>query len=161
MNEKVKEFLDAKKAEEIKKYEKEKADTLLELGLYEKEYSPTNSYSSEYSYYEWDETIKANRYFKIASINITDEEYEEIKKYNREPEVIRSNPVANIFKVIAWVIFIIGFIIGLTMGIELAEYSEEFAWGAAFIYWCISFVIGMMFIGFAEIISLLEKIKNK
>ena len=39
MNEKLKEFLDAKKEAEQKKYEEEKQKTLIELGLFEKVYS--------------------------------------------------------------------------------------------------------------------------
>ena len=38
MNEKLKDFLDAKKDAEKKRYEEEKQKTLIELGLYEKVY---------------------------------------------------------------------------------------------------------------------------
>ena len=63
------------------------------------------------------------------------------------------NKVANILSVIALVIFIVGFAVGFVM------LFNDF-W-LALSYWAGTFITGMFFIGFAEIIKLLQKISDK
>lgn len=77
----MKGFLATQKYAEKKKYEEEKQKTLLELGLFEKVYSPDNKQSEEFSSFEWDRTSSTNKYYKKVPIEITDEEYQEVKKY--------------------------------------------------------------------------------
>lgn len=158
MNEKVKEFIDAKIAEQQKEYENEKSQTLVALGLFEKVYSDNNQYSDEFSFYD----TSVNKYYKKVGIDISDEEYQKIKKYSKADNSFRkSNPIATLLSVIAVLIFIAGFIGGIVMGNAVTEYSWEFSWGTAFICWLGSFFSGSTILGFAEIIWLLNDIKNK
>ena len=68
------------------------------------------------------------------------------------------NPVANIFKGLAWIVFFGGFIVGMFLGKD--EYGD-FSVGIALIYWSAFFVVGMLYYGFAEIIQLLTDIRDK
>lgn len=154
MDVKVRAFLNKKIYSEMKEYEKEKNKTLIELGLYEKVYSPDNKETDEYDQYEWDSASNATRYYKIVPCEVTNEEYMEIKKY-AEVEAIEddNNAVGTVLTVIACVEYC-ACLIG---GAILAEESlmMAIAFGIA------GFISGTMFLGFAEIIKLLHKIKNK
>ena len=159
MNEKLKEFLDAKKEAEQKKYQEEKQRILIEQGLFEKEYSPNSFYSQEFPLYDH----VADKYYKEVPLEITDEEYREIKKYLNISET-KKNHIAVALTVIAWLTFVGGFIAGIAFGqVEVGTYYRhtEFSFAIAFVYWSISFVEGTMFLGFAEIIKLLAAIKKK
>lgn len=168
MNEKLKRFLDIKKEEERKKYEDEKEKILIELGLYEKVYSPDNSYNEEYYFSEWDSANSISKYYKKVPVEITNEEYLEVKKYSKKEEATVNNPVYIALTAIAWIIFIGGFISGIALGTVEVErgyhytYTDtEFSLAIAIAYWGISFISGTMFLGFAEIIKLLDAIKKK
>ena len=165
MHEKLVEFLNDKKDLEIKKYEKKKRETLIDLGLYEKVYSPDNEYSNEFCLSEWDDTIQANKYYKNVPIEITDEEYQEVKKYSKIEDEPTNNPVAVALTIIAWVIFIGGFLAGIALGTVEFEKGyntyTEFSVAIAFVYWCVALISGTIFLGFAEIIKLLDAIKKK
>ena len=165
MNEKLKAFLDTKKAAETKKYEEEKQKTLIDLGLFEKVYSPGNKYSEEFCFSDWDSDTQQSKYYKKVPIEITEEEYQEVKKHLKKEDATENNPIAKALTIIAWVIFIAGFIAGIVFGnVEVEGYYRsysEFSFALAFIYWCVSFISGMMFLGFAEIIKLLDAIKKK
>ena len=169
MNEKVEGYLRFKKQEELEKYEKEKRETLINLGLYEKVYSPKNAYSNgEYCFSEWDSVNSTNRYYKKVPIEITDEEYNEIKAYYHKEDVAENNSIATALTVIALVVFISGFIAGIALGnVEVVKgtyykYTDtEFSFAIAFTYWCVSFISGTMLLAFAEIIKLLDAIKKK
>jgi len=94
------------------------------------------------------------------------EEYEQIKNNPAiSSDLAKTNIVATILTIIAWVTFIGGFIMGIVYGnVEIEGYYSdytEFSFQVAFIYWAVSFISGMMLLGFAEIIKLLEDIKNK
>ena len=80
-------------------------------------------------------------------------EYARMKKHkykNRDGE----NSVGVILTIIAWLTFILGFISGIIFGVS----TEGFV--ITLICWAGSFVSGMTFIGLAEIIKLLEELKN-
>ena len=162
MNEKLRMFLEAKKEDEIKRYEFEKQKMLIELGLCYKVYSPDDKYSQEYSQIEWDSTNQVSKYFKMVPIEITDEEYQEVKKYAKKEseEKGRKNAVATALTGIAWFIFIAGFIAGIALGKE-EYYGSDFSFAIALTYWGVSLITGTMFLGFAEIIKLLDAIKRK
>lgn len=163
MNERLAAFLNA----ERKRDEEEKRKTLFELGLVERVYAPDNKYSSEFYLCEWSPDGSAQRYYKNVPIEITDEEYQEVKKcLNRNTST--KNPVATTLTVISWIIFIGGFIAGIVLGkqpvIRGTYYQHvdmEFSFAAALVWWATSFISGMIFLGFAEIIKLLHAIKNK
>lgn len=79
-----------------------------------------------------------------------------------------SNPIATALKVISVIIFIGGFILGIVLGTQKAEYGvlytytkTEFSFTIALIYWAASFISGMLMLGFSEIINLLNSINNK
>ena len=115
--------------------------------------------------------------------NITGSNAEEPKSYVKLKPV--KNKVAVIFNVIGIVIFVSGFIIGAVLGIATAgagnlissSYAassansgvnfnvSDFLSGAGFIvallYWIGSFIIGMLCLGYAQIIQLLTDIKHK
>lgn len=83
---------------------------------------------------------------------------------------MRKNKVADILVVIAWVVYIGGFILGIvgayeevTVGTYYLGTEKVFSWLAAFTGWATAFITGTMFLGFAEIIKLLQRlvISNK
>ncbi len=160
MHEKVKEFLEKKQAEEQKNYAKEKEQVLDDLGIVEKEYSDNTDYSTEYPYSEWNSESQSVRYYKKNKIDVTDEEYEMIKKYKENTIFSSSNSVATSLTAIAVAIFVIGFIGGIVLG-NIYEISYDFNTPLMFATWVVSVVNGVFILGFAEIIKLLQAIKDK
>lgn len=167
MNKIVQEFIDKKKAEIENNKNKEKRKLLMDLGICEKEYSQSSAWSEEYPDYEYDQETKEGRYFKKIPINVTDEEYEEILKYCKQSDnttpVNKENKVAKVLTGIAYAIFIIGAILGFAMGYtkDILDDTYSFSFAVAVAWWCVSFIGGMFMLGFAEIIKLLNAIKNK
>lgn len=167
MNKVVEKFIEKQKAELEAKNNLKKEKLLIDLGIYDKEYSDNTAWSEEYPKYEYDQNTQEAKYYKIVPIQVTDEEYAEILKYsnlNKEEETDKSNnknTISQVFTGIAWAIFILGFILGFAMGYQQIEYSDKFKFSVALIYWCISFVSGMVMLGFSEIIKLLNELKNK
>lgn len=173
MDERVKAFLERKQSEEKAAHDKEKQNTLIQLGLYEKEYSPDITYSEEYPCYENENTDHYGKYYKAVPLEVTDEEYQIIKKYakseNDADTEIRENTIAKVLQVFSWILFICGFFAGIVFGnesIDVGFYSfshteTKFMWSVALTYWCTAAVSGTILLGFAEIIKLLEAIKNK
>lgn len=160
MNEKLQVFFDARQ----KEYEKEKNDILVELGLYEKVYSDSDEeyeHTDGIVFSEWDDEKGKSRLYKKKGIDISDEEFEKVKKYSKSALSSQSNNgVASIWKTIATFTYVVGFFIGLYLGVSGARYSGFF-WGTAFITWAVAFFSGTIMLGFAEIIQLLHDIKNK
>ena len=120
---------------------------------------PDNVQSSEYPFEEYDATSGSYETFtKQVPMNVTNDEFEQIKKYSTIDETPK-NAISITLTVIAYIIFISGFIYGIYIGSEY--YVDEFSFSLAFISWIITLISGMTFLGFAEIIKLLEAIKNK
>lgn len=167
MNKIVQEFIDKKKAEIENNKNKEKRKLLMDLGICEKEYSQSSAWSEEYPDYEYDQETKEGRYFKKIPINVTDEEYEEILKYCKQSDnttpVNKENKVAKVLTGIAYAIFIVGAIFGFVMGYtkDILDDTYSFSFAVAIAWWGVSFIGGMFMLGFAEIIKLLNAIKNK
>ena len=157
MHEKLKEYFG--KSEE--KENKLTAQELINAGLYEKEYSEKNEYSHEYNDREWDEENKRQKYFKKVPIQLTNEECEKFKKIYYSSALKPTNPIATALSIIAVLIYIGGFIAGIVLGVEAAELYEDFAFSVAFVYWATALISGTLFLGFAEVIKLLNDIKNK
>ncbi len=89
MNPRVETYLNQKKAELEQKaldkinqgrWETYKQDVLICAGLYDKIYGPQKD--EEYCYSELNPQTGTARYFKIVPIGVTDEEFEEIRKYS-------------------------------------------------------------------------------
>lgn len=165
MHELLKEYISKIENEQREKLNREKNDFLLSKGLYEKEYSENNSSSLDYPCQEWDNEKYINRYFKRVPIEVSDEEYYKLLELSKTKEDIKeTNTMANILTAIAWIIFIAGFIAGIALGnVETGVYytHTEFSFAVALIYWAVSFISGIFILGFAEIIKLLNDIKNK
>ena len=64
---------------------------------------------------------------------------------------------------IAYAIFIIGAILGFVIGYtkDILDDTYSFSFAIAIAWWGVSFIGGMFTLGFAEIIKLLNAIKNK
>jgi len=65
------------------------------------------------------------------------------------------NQIASVLKAIAWITFLLGFI----AGIIIAIYAETIV--AGLLYWFAAFISGIIFLGFAEIIDLLQRLVDK
>ena len=168
MNEKVREFLEMCKEEEIRRKSEtdkvtneEKNKLLIDLGLYEEVPSPNGMYSKEYPNFIGCDENGTPMYCKYVPVDVTDEEFEKIKKcastlssnITEDETESYKNGVATTLTVIAWVTYIVGFIAGLLLC------DEVVALGIAEI--AATFISGTTFLGFAEIIKLLQAIKNK
>ena len=84
MDAKVKEYLDAAKAAERKKFEEKRDSILISLGLVDpdktkREYSDLDYYT--YAYPEWDPEKRKHYRIVHEPVEVTDEEFEEIMKY--------------------------------------------------------------------------------
>lgn len=158
MNENVQAFLDKKREAEEKKNKKEKQRVLLELGLFEKVYSEDSKRSKEFPLSEWDREAQCEKFYKNVPYEVTDEEYEQLVKYAEQEEPAAcSNTIEMILFSLAWIIYIGGFL----AGIFLSSQGYSFVWSTAIICWASAFVSGTIFLGFSEVIKLLEAIKNK
>lgn len=166
MNQRLQEFINQQKIQLENNKNMEKAKVLNDLGLYDKEYSENPAWSEEYPDYEYDQVTQQGKYFRKIPISVTDEEYAEILKYSNidntqiESDDVKtnSNTIATIFSVIAVFIFILGLFLGIVLGDAI---GYKFSIGVALICWGSGFVGGMLMLGFAEIIKLLNAIKNK
>lgn len=72
---------------------KDKEDTLISLGITEKEYSPDGSFSRLYSLYDYINGEK--RYYREIAANISDDEYAEILKKKALVDVIQAKEQQN------------------------------------------------------------------
>ncbi len=166
MNARLQEFIQQRETEyaNIKKqeYKKNKEEILLELELYEKKYSPDDKYSNEYSFCEY--VDGESKYYKHEPIEISDEEFEMLKRCLEKTgsEAVKKdsvkvyNAIGNLLGAISWITYIIGFILGLVLGVDK---DGEFS-GFVFLYWGVFFVVGTLYAGFAEVINLLACIKE-
>jgi len=149
-------------------------ENLIEWGLVKREYKPPSSDkfgSKGYPFYD----SKEKNYYKQVAIEVTDEEYEEICRLNREELDLLNDantkpalkmPIITLLKVAAGIIFFGGFILGWIFGIETvyvwggAE-TTQFSIGIAIGYWVFAFIFGVLTLGIAEIIKLLNEINIK
>ena len=174
MNEKLQRFLKAQEEAKQKNYDANKRQILCKLKLVDQIYSPVDQYTTEFPLSVWDAKEQKYRYYKEEPIQITDEEFEEVRKYYNPKKhdcldtESDDNGIATALTVIAWIIFICGFILGIILGADVAETSRyfsdsssEFSISTALITWAVSFISGIAFLGFAEIIKLLHDINNK
>lgn len=161
MDKLVEDYLNKMAKKEAEDKRKEKNKLLLKLGLYEKKYSENNEYSQDFRNREYDSSTGKYRYFKIQPAEVSDEEYAQILKYqemekNQEPAGDEKNGTATVFGVLAWIIFIVGFLAGIVL-----FFNEELSFLAGMSCWAASFVSGMFFVGISDALQLLTDIKNK
>ena len=157
MHDKVKEFIDRKNKENLKRQKERQRQHLIDLGLFEKEYAEGGTRSSKYPI--WDQ--KRNEYCRLVPIEVTDEEYAAICSVDEGVESVRpsENLIVKVLKVVGWIAVIGGFVAGLVLGYD--RYDEEFVWGVVIVQWFGSIVRGIVFFGLAEVIKLLQAILNK
>lgn len=74
---------------------------------------------------------------------------------------MHENIVAKILFIIGVAEITIGIFVGLLFGFENAGFGNQFSWGLFFIWSVGGFILGMLFIGFAENIQLLQRIYRK
>ena len=67
------------------------------------------------------------------------------------------NAVGKALRILAWITMICGLILGFTFG---KDAYGEFSFGAALLYWVAGVVTGILQLGFAEIIRLLQTIAS-
>ncbi len=165
MNEKVKVFLESKQKEIEIEREQRKSKKLISLGLYDKVYSPDNNCTEEYRFSEWDAKDQQYKYYKKVPIEVSDEEFEEIQvvsKSSNEQQTNPKNPVSVLLTVIAWIIYICGFIFGIVEGNTAAKPSDsDFSLATALVYWFVSLISGTPMLFLAEFLKILNDIKNK
>lgn len=114
---------------------------------------------SEYPFRAYDSDLKINRKCKHQPVVISDEEYEEIKCYLSKETKSEKNTVSVLITAVACVIFVFGFILGCYfLGTNTSSISSFIL---ALICWCIAGMAGTLVLGLAEIVELLNDIKNK
>jgi len=174
MNPKLEKYLFEKREERQNLINQKKNELLLREGLYEEVLVGRGQVESYEKNVEskWNFSTGEFEYFKQIPIKISDEEYEVLKEVCAplEEEVLDNtvNKIGIALTVIAYVVYLCGFILGIVMGnveVEggyLYTYSyTEFSFAIAVVYWAVSLISGTMFLGFAEIIKLLDAIKRK
>lgn len=72
--------------------------------------------------------------------------------------VMETNSIAALLKVIAIITYVGAFILGIALG---RDNWGDFYFEVALIYWAVGFVSGSMFLGFSEIVRLLHEINQK
>ncbi len=154
MNQKVEDYLNGKKDEDKKSRE----EFLIAEGLYDRVYSENPEDSLEYPYREWDDETKTNRFYKKVAIEVTDEEFDKIMESAEETDVSRRNSVGTFMSVIAWIIYVCGFIAG---AYQAGLVAGEFSFAVAGPIWIWALICGTVFLGFSEVIQLLDEIKYK
>jgi hypothetical protein len=150
---KVKSFIERKEQEKAKEREQQ----LIALGLFEKEYSDERH--PDYPNVDPD----TGKYYRIVPIEVTDEEYDMICSYAKEgkKERLGRNSVASALKTVAWLIIIIGIVVGLITAIGSEYIGSEYDGGLPLTIWLSAIIAGVLFLGFAEVIILLQTIANK
>lgn len=163
MNAALEKYIEGKKEQQANREREIRQRELINAGLCERVYVDNEDKILSNEALRYDQSI--GRYYQDIPIELTDEEYEEFKKYSAQTEEKPAkNYVATALTVCAWIIFIAGFIAGIALGFVPVEgyYSRvEFSFGTALMYWGVSFVSGVLLLGFSEIIKLLTAIKDK
>lgn len=154
MNQIVEQYLEDKRKIFRRIEEENRSKRLLELGLSTKEYLEDQEFTEDYQFFDDD----LQKWYRYIPIDVTDAEYAEICKYAPK-EVLpekplkkpKENGVKSAIQIVAYVIFAIGFIAGVIM-------SQELSAGIGVAYGTCAVVLGILMLGFAEIIKLLDKI---
>ena len=79
------------------------------------------------------------------------EEYELLLQYQEAEEITCHNTICNVLKLLGWSTLIVGFLLGA---------SVSFLKKIAYLVWSIAIVSGVSFLGFGEIIKLMNRIAN-
>ncbi len=159
MNEQINTYILRKKKEQKSIIDQ----MLVSEGIYKKvPYEPSCDAKLEFE-------VKTQQYFHKKPIKLTDEEYEQIKVICEETEQLRRNcqtekivqyknsAIATALKVVAVLIFIVGFIIGLVL-CDATNWNDP---TVVIVSWVMSLISGLLFLASAKIIDLLNEIKHR
>ena len=137
----------------------------MEMGIYKKIYEEEEGFEAQEAITEWNVIESKWDYFVKKPIVVDDEEYNKILRLEKESERLENgegtNAVAKALTISAWIVYLVGFVVGIMMGTNTTRYGDEFHFITALIYWIITFISGTTFLGLAEIIKILEYIKRK
>lgn len=159
------------KEQQPKMTAEERDAKLIEWGYYNKEYSPDDSKSEEYPFEEY--IGPTQTFYKKVPYDLSDEEFEklvtDITKRDKEEANNKikikglndSNKIATIFQVLGYVMFLAAFILGFVLGRDTSGWRDKLSFPLMLAYWGGGFVTGMFMLAIAEVITLLETIKNK
>lgn len=156
MNKQVEEYLN-----EMQRYEKfeelkQKNQTLINAGLYEKVPLSSDEEVPEYMVvYD-----KLGRRFRAVPIDVTDEEFEAIRKYSSVSKGNKRNRIGIALKIVAILFFVVS-VIFFMLALATDSYFREDIKILYFAYCIASIIIGILFLGFGEIIRLLQNLTNK
>ncbi len=144
MHELLEQYFQKKDLEEQGK----KEELLVKLGLC----TESKGTSTDYTYRamidgRWE-------YMKRTPIEITDEEYEKLKKMYAQSRTSETSGFAVFLYLLAWNVYIGGAILGWHL---LWEGSSE---TVGFVTWIVAFLAGTLFIGLGRAIKLLTKINH-
>ena len=110
MHEKVEAYLNKMRKQQDEKEQKEREKILYKAGLFERKFLSKDELKNnkEPVYYFFDEAKGENKPYVLQYCAVTDEEFKEIKEYVAESNVkaAKSNSIAVLFKVIAWLTYI-------------------------------------------------------
>ena len=186
----LKQAEDEMKREQRERIEKEKQLFLLEHGIYKIAYSPAKVWTQEYPESTYDPITGKYTYYKHVFPEISDEEFEKLKELQEKTEMSKeelarfkksrqetksehsvntsdnSDNTPLIYKVLIWIAtgtFVVGVIAAFAILFTwLDDYAlSDYALEAFFVCLNASFIEGALFWGFAEVIKLLNDIKNK
>lgn len=149
MNKRVEDFL-ANNSQNDKKNK-----ILINAGLFDKIYMPESPDGSshpgyDYPYSEYNSKLKKRLYYRKQPISVTDEEFEAIEKCIRSKT---NNTLATTFNVISYIIFIIGFIMGLMF------FSIDAI--ICVTIWSVTSILGISVLWLSEVLRLLQEINNR
>ena len=126
---------------------KQRADKLISMGYYEKEYG-SDYQDSAHPYRDW----VSGKYYGKVPLPVTDEQFEEIMKIGE----VKEEKSKVLPKVLMWTgisIYLICFIVGIVMG-NGGYYSFRF--GTMLVWWAGGFLSGTTFLWMAEVLKALR-----
>lgn len=168
----VKEYLE-KKQKELLEYKEKK---LIELGLCKKVYSGNDNITEEFPYFDrnLDRKLDKPMSYKIIACDVSNEEFNEIlnilddidkyqpktKPQSKSKSSLNVDETNNVASRILFIISISIYILGGAIGLIILAEDNRANLLPAFAFWVVVFINGSMFLGFKEIIALLDKILN-
>ena len=155
MDKRVQNFLTQQKNLKMENEKREREKLLISLGLYEKEYTISRFTETGMCEFERDPISGQERYFKKVAINISDEEFAQIKEAAEMSPVVKKEEctTAKMLANLAWISAVVGVIVGLAL-------ADESPWLLA-VCAVTGITSGVWYFAAAKIITLLENIRDK
>lgn len=151
MSERIEEAIKELNAKKEAEDQKKRAALLMRLDICDREYNPdARGYTRAYPNWE------NGKYFKKIPLEVTDEEYAQIcELVEEEVPTVKSPNIVAVLKVFAYIVFFVGFIMGIILGFALDNIIVLFS------YLIIAGILGTVLFALAEIVSLLSEINSK